>query len=54
MLIGTNSASFPGLGKEVPLGGSFSFNADTAFIHSVDNNLYIGKDNTISCLSISK
>ena len=36
------------------LGGSFSFNADTAFIHSVDNNLYIGKDNTISCLSISK
>ena len=36
------------------LGGSFSFTADTAFIHSVDNNLYIGKDNTISCLSISK
>ena len=36
------------------LGGRFSFNADTAFIHSVDNNLYIGKDNTISCLSISK
>ena len=36
------------------LGGSFSFDAETAFIHSVDNNLYIGKDNTISCLSISK
>ena len=27
MLIGTNNASFPGLGKEVPLGGSFSAKA---------------------------
>ena len=36
------------------LGGSFSFEADTAFIHSVNNDLYIGKDNSISRLSITK
>lgn len=36
------------------LAGDFSFEAETAFIHSVDNNLYIGKDNTISRLTITK
>ena len=36
------------------LAGSFTFTAETAFIHSIDNYLYVGKDNTISCLEIIK
>ena len=36
------------------LAGSFSFTADYAFIHSDENNLYIGKDNSISSILISK
>lgn len=36
------------------LAGSFSFEAETAFIHAVDNNLYVGKDNSISRLTIAK
>ena len=36
------------------LEGSFSFTADSAFIHAADNNLYLGKDNSISKLFISR
>ncbi len=32
--------------------GSFSFQAETAFIHSQGTNLFVGKDNSISKLSI--
>lgn len=34
--------------------GEFSFEADTAFIQTLDDKLYIGKDNSISCLTITK
>lgn len=34
--------------------GEFSFEAQTAFIQAVNNHLYIGKDNSISCIEISK
>ena len=36
------------------LEGSFSFTADSAFIHAAGNNIYLGKDNSISTISISK
>lgn len=36
------------------LAGSFSFDANTAFIHSDENYLYIGKDNSISSIEITK
>lgn len=36
------------------LAGSFSFTADYAFIHSDNDNLYIGKDNSISSILITK
>ena len=36
------------------LEGSFSFTADSAFIHAEDNNIYLGKDSSISKISISK
>ena len=36
------------------LEGGFSFTADSAFIHAADNNIYLGKDSSISKLSISK
>ena len=34
--------------------GSFSFEADAAFIHSDKNNLYVGKNNSISKLTLTK
>ncbi len=34
--------------------GSFSFTADSAFIHASDNNIYLGKDSSISKISISR
>jgi len=40
--------------KTNSLEGSFSFKADSAFIHVQDDNLYVGKDYTISKLKISK
>lgn len=40
--------------KTNTLAGNFSFEASTAFINSDKNTLYVGKDNTISCLSITK
>ena len=36
------------------LEGSFSFKAEAAFIHADKNDIYLGKDNTISRISISK
>lgn len=36
------------------LSGSFTFEADNAFIRTSGNNLYIGKDNTISKIHITK
>ena len=36
------------------LEGSFSFTADSAFIHAADNSIYLGKDNSISKISISR
>lgn len=36
------------------LTGFFSFSAEHAFILADENRLYVGKDSTISCLSISK
>ena len=36
------------------LEGAFSFTADSAFIHAADNNIYLGKDNSISKLSITR
>ena len=36
------------------LEGSFSFTADSAFIHTMDNNIYLGKDYSISKIAISK
>lgn len=36
------------------LEGSFSFTADSAFIHAAGNNFYLGKDNSISKITISK
>lgn len=40
--------------KFATLIGSFTFQADSAFILTNENKLYIGKDSTISCISISK
>ena len=36
------------------LEGSFSFEADSAFIKTCDNYLFTGKDDTISRITISK
>lgn len=36
------------------LEGDFSFTADSAFIHAANNNIYLGKDNSISKISISR
>lgn len=36
------------------LEGSFSFNADSAFAYTDKNNIYLGKDNTISRIAVSK
>lgn len=36
------------------LQGSFSFTAESAFITTIDNILYVGKDNTISKLNIKR
>lgn len=36
------------------LAGSFTFTANTAFIHSDNENLYVGKDSSISCILITK
>ena len=36
------------------LEGGFSFTADSAFIHAADNNIYLGKDSSISKISISR
>ena len=36
------------------LEGSFSFTADSAFIHASGNNIYLGKDNSISKISVSR
>lgn len=40
--------------KTSTLQGSFSFEAENAFIQTDDDNLYVGKDSFISCLSINK
>lgn len=34
--------------------GDFSFYADSAFIKTNQNKLYVGKDNSISCISVTK
>lgn len=34
--------------------GDFSFEANTAFIQTLGNKLYIGKDNSISCIAITR
>lgn len=49
-----NKYSVSMIEKTNTLAGSFSFTASTAFIHADENNLYIGKDNSISNLLISK
>ncbi len=36
------------------LEGSFSFTADSAFLHAENNNIYLGKDNSISKIFISR
>ena len=36
------------------LEGAFSFNADSAFIHASENNIYLGKDSSISKISVSR
>ena len=36
------------------LEGGFSFTAESAFVHTSGNNIYLGKDNSISKLSISR
>ena len=36
------------------LEGSFSFTADSAFIHAAEKNIYLGKNNTISKIAISR
>ena len=36
------------------LEGAFSFTADSAFIHASGNNIYLGKDNSISKISVSR
>lgn len=36
------------------LEGDFSFEADTAFIQTMNDKLYIGKDNSISCIAVTK
>lgn len=40
--------------KSNSLCGSFSFNANSAFIHADDNYLFVGKDNSLSKIDISK
>ncbi len=40
--------------KSNTIEGSFSFNAETAFVQTYGNDLFIGKDNTISRISITK
>ena len=40
--------------KTNSLEGSFSFKADSAFIHVQDDNLFVGKDYTISKIKVSK
>ena len=42
------------IGKTDTLQGSFTFTADTAFIKTLNNNLYIGQDTSISKVKISK
>ncbi len=36
------------------LEGAFTFTADSAFIHAAGDNIYLGKDNSISKLSVSR
>ncbi len=36
------------------LEGAFSFTADSAFLHAADNNIYLGKNNSLSKLSITR
>lgn len=40
--------------KFATLIGAFSFEADTAFIQTKDNKLYIGRDSAISCIRLEK
>ena len=40
--------------KTDTLEGSFTFEADTAFIKTCNNNLYVGQDTSISKIKISK
>ena len=40
--------------KTDALEGAFSFTADSAFIHAKDNCIYLGKDNSISKISVSR
>lgn len=42
------------IGNSNVLEGSFSFQANTAFIHTDDEHLYIGKDTSISCMLIDR
>ncbi len=36
------------------LEGAFSFTADSAFLHAADNNIYLGKDNSISKIQVTR
>ena len=36
------------------LEGAFSFTADSAFLHASDNNIYLGKDNSISKIQVTR
>lgn len=36
------------------LEGAFSFTADSAFLHATDNNIYLGKDNSISKIQVTR
>ena len=36
------------------LEGAFSFTADSAFIHAAENNIYLGKDNSISKIAVTR
>ncbi len=36
------------------LEGAFSFSADSAFLHASENNIYLGKDNSISKIQITR
>ena len=54
LTLGNNTYTVYLLEKSFVMQGHFSFQAESAFIKTMDNILYVGKDNTISKLNIKR